>query len=327
MKPLLVLSLSILAVLPLYGQEEISAPSSSPYTLSLDFTLGGKYGQAEEIVYKDQDSDIELSQLLWDLKPLVYWGVVLDYSRRNPLERVGFFIHASLQAAFPGKTGAMEDRDWKGPGDTLSNFSSHTNYTDGAWFLDLSAGLSLPLFSRFWLQFYGAFNYMNLQWSSREGYKQYAAIDENGIYKPWSPDITPVPFFGPGISYSQDWMIFAPGLSLHLPFSRYFHAALSFQISPLIIGVAQDDHWQRRLQFTDFVFFGLFMEPRGSLVISPHERLDISLDFSYRFIKGSRGNTREEDTLTGKTKTYANSGGASYYVMDLGLAVTLRLRG
>jgi outer membrane protease len=321
MKPLLVLSLSMLALIPLYGQGELTASSPSSYTVSLDLALGVKYGQVEEIVYKSPESDIKLSELLWDLKPLVYWGVVVDYSRRNPLEAKGFFIHTSLQAAFPGKTGVMEDRDWLGPGDALSNFSSHTNYIDGAWFLDLSAGLSLPLFSRFWIQFYGAFNYMNFHWTSREGYKQYAELKDE--YEPWSPDIPREPFFGPGIFYSQDWLIFSPGLSLHLPFFRYFHAALYFQITPLIIGVARDDHWQRKLQFTDSIFFGLFMEPKGELVISPNERFDISLEFSYRFIKGPRGNTRTKKTSTGETEEANNSGGASYYVLDGGLSVTV----
>ena len=320
MKHFTVFALSVMVIIPLSGQQ--TTPSLSPYTLSLDFTLGGKYGQAEEIVYKDPSSNTILSELLWDLKPLFYWGILVDYSRRNPLEAGGFFVHASLQAALPGRTGNMEDRDWQGKDDALSHFSSHDNYTDGAWFFDLSAGLSLPLFSRIWMQVYRAFNYMNFHWSAREGYKQYAeAINDE--YQPWSPAIPQAPFYGPGILYSQDWFIFSPGLSLHLPFFRYFQAALYFQISPLIIGIAVDDHLQRDLQFTDSVFFGLFMEPQGEFVFSPHERFDISLKVSYRFIRGPRGNTRIEDTTSGKTAEKPYAGGAAYSVLDAGLSVTV----
>jgi hypothetical protein len=78
------------------------------------------------------------------------------------------------------------------------------------------------------------------------------------------------------------------------------------------------------LQFTDSIFSGLFMEPQGELVISPHERFDISLKVSYRFIKGPRGNTQKKETATGGTSESYNSGGASYYVLDGGLSVTVR---
>jgi hypothetical protein len=81
---------------------------------------------------------------------------------------------------------------------------------------------------------------------------------------------------------------------------------------------------ERRNRFTDYIFFGLFMEPQGELVISPHERFDISLNVSYRYIKGSRGNTQMKDTATGATDEYRNSGGAAYYVLDGGLSVTVR---
>jgi outer membrane protease len=307
MKPFLVLSLSLLAMLPLYGQTGGTSPSS--HSLSLDFTFGTKYGQAEEIVYKP-NSDMKLSELLWDLKPLLYWGVALDYSSRNP-QTQGFFARTALQAALPGKTGVMEDRDWRGSEDTLSDFSTHDNHTDGAWFFDCAAGYSLPLFYRLRLDLYGAFHYMNFHWTGREGY---------GIYS-WDPMHL---FFGPVIRYSQDWLVLAPALALALPFFRNFTAALSFEISPLIMAVAVDDHLGTKAQYTDTMFFGLFMEPRGELVFSPHESFDIALSFSYRFIQGPRGNTRAKSTNTGSTTEDLNSGGAAYYVLDGGLSLTVR---
>ncbi|MDR3162119.1 MAG: omptin family outer membrane protease [Spirochaetaceae bacterium] len=322
MKPFLVLSLSILALFPLYGQRETAVLLPSSYTVSLDFTMGTKYGQVEEIVYVNSSSDTKLSELLWDLKPLFYWGVVVDYAPVDPRTK-GFFFRAALQAGLPGKTGLMEDRDWLAPKNALSHLSRHENYTEGAWFFDLTAGLSLPFFSKMWVQAYGALHYMNFYWVSRDGYKQYAE-QINDEYQPWDPSLPKEPFFGPGIAYSQDWLIFAPGLSLHVFISKYLNAGLSFQISPLIMGVALDDHWQRSLQFIDSVYFGLFMEPQGELVFSPHERFDISLNLSYRFIRGSRGATRSMYTINGATDSSPKGGGASYYVLDGGLSLTVR---
>jgi outer membrane protease len=323
MKPFLVLSLSLLAALPLYGQREKAPPPPSSAALSLDFTFGAKYGQAEEIVYNTDKygpyTDTRYSELLWDLKPLLYWGVALDYSPRNPQSK-GFLVRTALQAALPGKTGIMEDRDWRGPGDILSDFSTHDNDTEGAWFLDFSAGYTLPFFSRMRLEFYGTVHYMNFHWTAREGYGQYDVA--NGV----SPGTLKSPFFGPVIRYSQDWLLFAPGVALGLSFFRNFTAALSFEISPLIIAVAVDEHLVTKAQYTDTMFFGLFMEPRGEFVFSPHEGFDIALSCSYRFIRGPRGNTQaKQHTGSGSSIEFFNAGGAAYYVLDGGLSLTVHL--
>jgi outer membrane protease len=262
-----------------------------------------------ESVYRNSDSRNKLEQLTWDLKPLFLWGAALDFSRRNPMGGFGFFIRTDLQAAFPGKTGEVEESIWAASGD-VSQLSSHNNYANGAWFLDLATGISFPILPRLYLRCYGALNYMKITLSGEEGYKE--------------TDGSRVDFYGPVMGYSQTWLFLAGGVSVHYPFFDRFCLGLSFQISPLIISSALDDHIVNSVQYADRMSGGLFLEPRGELVFSPTQGMDISLNVAYRIIEGSRGD-RETRSMSAVTVVSPDkTAGAAVVFIDTGLSVTLR---
>jgi outer membrane protease len=281
-----------------------------PYALSVSASLGLKYGIAGEFVYKNSNDLDKLGQLIWDMKPLFFWGAFLDFSRRDPMEAAGFFIRTDLQAGFPAKSGKAEEGAWTESG-AVSLLSIHDNYTNGAWFLDLTTGVSIPIRPRLYLRFYAALNYMKFAWSGEEGYRQTSGSSR-------------LDFYGPVTAYSQTWMIFAGGFSVHYPFLRFFKAALSFQISPLIISIALDDHLFDNFQYIDRIYGGIFLEPRGEFVFSPTRRLDFSLSFSYRTIQASRGYRDTRNIKTDTAATALNEAGASVVLLDTGLSVTLR---
>jgi outer membrane protease len=73
-----------------YGQDFFDfAIAKTPYRISLAATIGALIGQAEEIVYKYAGKDDKMSQLLWDLKPMIYAGSALFLSRSDPIAGLG----------------------------------------------------------------------------------------------------------------------------------------------------------------------------------------------------------------------------------------------
>jgi outer membrane protease len=305
--------------------EDSHSPPQMPYVLSISSSVGFKYGYSEEIVYKNSKSNTKLSQLLWNIKPLFYWGAALDFSRRMPLNKWAFFANVSIQSAFPAKTGVMEDRDWMAANNGLSHFSSHDNYTEGATFFDFAAGISLPVKSILLLKFFAGLDYMNLRWVGREGYIQYAAYTGNDTYNNWDASLEKKPTYGPVIYYYQDWLIFSPGVSAHINLFERFDIGLYFHIGPVIFCNDFDDHLSRKLQFTERMFGGIMLKPRGEIIFIASQHLNLALNVSYKFIEGTRGSTDVRDTSTNKVQSYANSGGAAYSVLDVGLSVTLSL--
>ncbi|MDR2483816.1 MAG: omptin family outer membrane protease [Treponema sp.] len=292
------------------------SPDSGPYTFSVAASGGFLYGQSEEIVYKAPNSDACLSQLLWDMKPLWYAGTSFNFSQINPMEKLGFFMDLSLKFGIPSKTGTMEDRDWTAADGHLTNFSSHDNYTRGAFILDFSAGLSVPIVSKALINLYLGFSYMNFSWDAHDGYIEYEKDN-------WEK----IPFYGPAISYSQEWRIFLLGIGLNIPF-KPFSIELSFQGSagPFIYCADQDEHFSRNLQFRDYLSGGVLLEPRGGFAFSLHPKAELSLHIGWRYISGARGITKERETGLSAGGTFVKSGeaGAGYSMLDTGLSVKVR---
>jgi outer membrane protease len=295
-----------------------------PYALSLFSSAGFLYGRGEEILYKYPGEEIQLSQLLWNIKPLFYYGAALDFSRIRPLEKPGFFSSLSLKFGFPGKTGIMEDRDWLTPQDELTNYSLSDNYTNQALLLDLLLGLSLPLGSRGLIKLSWSFSWMSFHWTGRDGYVRYSPNENT----PLEDSVAPSPLYGPSITYSQKWFLTSPGLAVEIPIPPRFRVNFSFQISPLLFCFARDDHVMRSLEFQDYVSGGLYLEPRGDFVFSFRERFELSLYASYRHIRGARGESYGRSTGPGGSAFFyksAEDAGAGWYALDSGLSFKVRL--
>jgi outer membrane protease len=322
--------MALLLPFSVYGQTEGSfggayanMSADEPYMFSISPFFGVKYGQAEEIVYRNSTTDSKLSQLLWYITPLFYWGAAFDFSQRDPMARWGFFAAATLQAAIPARTGVMEDRDWLAADNGLSHFSSHDNYTEDALFLDITAGASIPIGGMLRLQVFAGLSFMSLKWIAHDGYLQYASKISGNTYKNWDSSLPKTPVYGPIIYYQQDWLIFSPGVAARIPIFERFDIGAYFKIGPVIFCNDMDDHLTRKLQFSELMYGGLMLEPKGVFAFSLNERVKLSLDVSYRFIQGSRGDTEVRDTTTNVVQASKDSGGSAYSALDAALSVTL----
>jgi outer membrane protease len=310
-------------VLPAAGETERPPKAETAYALSAAPVFGVLYGEAEELVYKPAGSDALLSQLIWEIKPLLLVGASLDFSRRYPLEKPGFLLNVTGQFSSPLKTGIMEDRDWMASGDRLSHFSSHDNYTDRAMLFDVTGGLSWPIQSRLLIKAYVFFNYTQFRWVGRDGYYQYGALI-GGVYSPWNNGLAKKAQSGPVIYYTQNWFILSPGFSLYIPWSRFFAATVDLRVSPLVYCLDQDNHILTGVQYNDYMFGGIFFEPKGEFVFSLNKKIDLSVYGSYRLIKQLRGYIIEKNLSTDKTTTAQDQAGAAYSALGGGLSVKIR---
>ncbi|MDR1127456.1 MAG: omptin family outer membrane protease [Treponema sp.] len=302
-------------LLPLF-----STHAESLYLASSSASFGVFYGQVEEILYKGDDSRDYLSQLLWDMEPLLFWGVSMNFERRNLLDGFGFFTEATLKYGVNADSGVMEDRDWAGIYGQLTNYSQHQNYTQNALILNLDAGVSFPLFKIFVFKVYGTVLFVDFAFESRDGYYQYTS----SYTDTWSDSLPKKPYTGAAINYKQMWFIGGLGASLALPLGA-FQIYLAFNASPFISGVAHDTHlaYSYGNEFYDYLKGGFFLEPKAELSFAV-SRFTTALFFSYKYTAGASGST-----YTKTNNRYIESGvaGGGFSFIETGLTIKIHLSG
>jgi outer membrane protease len=305
------------------------AQDERPYAFSLGTQFGFFYGQVEEIVYPPSQSQYKadlLSQLLWDMKPVFYSGLVVDLSRRHPLEKWGGFSSLSFKYGFPGKSGKMEDRDWLSTeNNELTIFSTHDNYTDRLILIDLSAGFSFPLRQMVLLKAYLNLSYSHLSFSGIGGYGIRAKRLGNGKYASIDDDPD---YFGPFgdekvISYTQNWFHIAPGVSLSFFFLERFSTELFFAISPIVYCDDDDRHLTTNTQYTDNMQGGIIMEPGINFSFSANKWIELTLGCSLRYINRIRGDTYQRSPIGTGTYTQSGEAGAGLSNIDTGLSLKI----
>ena len=295
--------------IPIQG---LFADENRKYGLTASPQFGFFYGQAEEIVYPEDTKAKYLSELLWDMKPVFYYGLALDFSRIILTEKIGFFSNLSIKYGIPANSGFMEDRDWQSEENTaLTNYSEHDNYTRELLVLDFNAGVSIPFRQRFLLKPFINVSYMRFRFYGVGGYLQYADFLGGGKYGPISQAaVIPLPKDETVINYTQEWLTLAPGLSAGWFFLQKFFTEISLQVSPLIFCADLDEHLLTDKQYRDYMRGGLFLNPGLSFVFELNTIIAFSADFSWRYIVNSKG------------VTYSKNYGKGYYDFPKGYAGT-----
>jgi outer membrane protease len=277
------------------------------YCFSFGPQFGFVYGQAMEYVYPlpGETKNELLSELIWDMKPVFYYGVQAELGRIDMMSGLGFFASLSFKAGIPADSGVMEDRDWMSPENSgLTRFSSHTNRTNEFFMLDAAAGVSFPVKSFLYIKPFISAAWMRFSFTGRDGY---------GIYDDCEPK--ELDFTGTkGISYQQDWLQIAAGFSAGTNIFYPFTFNISFQITPLTYCAATDNHHLRNTIFRDFTGLGVFIEPsfNVSFII---KQMEFSLQFAYRHIGKSKGESYINQNDTG-FYLGANKAGAGLSMLD-----------
>lgn len=289
------------------------------HTFVLGTSFGLLHGQSEKIVFIDKNSDDKLSQLLWDLKPLMYAGVDLHYNWQSPAESWGLFADAALKAGLPDKTGVMEDRDWLSQSypDFLTHYSVHDNRTNEAILIDINVGASFTIFENFLLKPFISYGYMKYSWVANGGSLLYPSVDGDHRYLYSSIEV---------ITYDQTWNTISAGISFSGAFNRYFTSDVTLKVSPFIWCNATDDHILRKLVITEKLKGGFFIEPSFALNFTPKDWFSLGISVAYKNISGTRGDGAY-DFSDGETADLTATGqlGVGYSAFDLGITAKFKI--
>jgi outer membrane protease len=303
---------------------------SQPYSFSLSTGPGFLFGTAYEIVYQNSKSDHYLSELQWNMKPLLYWGLDLELAPQKPMQRWGPFFGLGIKAGLPMETGDIEDRDWipssTRPG-ALTHFSSHDNHTKAAFLVNLETGLSFPLWKMLFKVYLDA-DYMYFKWEAQDGYTQYGPnkYEPPPPYIPWDPSFPKEPFTdmgGLGITYQQHWILISTGVGADFPFGRFTLSGTLF-FSPLVFCIDIDEHHARTPPFTTtgFLYKGISLKPKLGISFLFNDHLELELFGSYLWIGETRGNVKQEEP--DNTTVYENSEGARFSAFEGGISLRYR---
>ena len=306
---------------PVMAQEQLN------YTVSLKPLFGFVSGQAEEIVYPSSRFQAPLhSLLLWDMKPVVYYGFLLDFSQVEPMNTWGGFATFSLKYGIPGPSGIHDNSDWLSVENAgLTHFSRHDNHTRELFFLDFTSGFSFPLNCALFLRTYLQVSFIRMSFFGMDGYGIYARSSGNDTYHPISDDPRKETFEGKVISYTQEWFYAAPGVSLGYFYDDNFLIELSFMASPLILCSALDEHKTTNFQYRDQMWGGILFEPGIRLSLALGKWFDISWELSWRYINGTKGMTYQRRPIGTGTYVQGGAAGAGLSIINTGLGFRVRL--
>jgi outer membrane protease len=297
----------------------VSAQSTdiNGHNFSLGTSIGLLAGVGEEIVYRYDNSNDKLSQVLWHFEPLLYAGVDLHYNWQIPASRWSLFTDTVFKFGFPGETGVMEDSDWVDVryADWLTHYSVSGNKTESAILIDANVGASFTIFEKYLLKTFITYSYIHFSWTASGGSFLYPSSDGDHGYLTVSRDVG---------TYKQVWNILSPGISFYGAFNRYFNIEISLKLSPFIWLSAKDEHLDRNLVITDEIFGGFFIEPGLCFSFEPNNFFTLSLSFLYRNISGTRGDGdykyQGQPTITAEDLR-----GAGYSSFDVGIMIKFNI--
>jgi outer membrane protease len=320
------ISAGIMFPVAIYGQDSFDFTiAGTPYRISLAAATGTLIGQSEEIVYNvkkyGQNTDIYLSELLWDLKPMTYLGSALSFSRSDPLSGLGAALDLSVKFGLPLKSGSMEDRDWQDPDSgQLTDFSTHDAYLEGgALLLDFSGGIAIPIKSVVAVKALVSLSYMQFSWAGKDGYGNY--LEFYYYRQEYGDEWERRDFNGTVITYDQAWLIISPGIGLFWPFGRALSLDFRFFISPWIYAGDEDNHITTATRFNDYMRGGLYLEPGLDITFAPNRFFSLVLHGSWRHIAGTRGDT----SINGSSALRKDEAGAGFAAFDAGLSCKFAL--
>jgi len=304
----------------------------SGFGFSITPSFGMLYGQANEIVYKDSESNDYLSELQWNITPLFYAGWAADFGPVDNFSKHGFVGTLSFKLGISQITGIMEDMDWDditywwvNSGD-LTNYSRHDNFSERAILADLSLGYSFSLYNFIALGMNLDFSYMHYYWIARDGYTQY--IDINTIGQTWTDGIPKTYVRGSVIEYEQNWFILSPGIFVKFRLGRFLSINGNFFYSPLIYCADKDEHLPTPSRtYLDYLYFGQYIKGSGGITISPMNNLDLAIFISYSSITDSRGDTHSRKEPSINFKIINGIAGAGYSAFEFEFLVRLRFSG
>ncbi len=309
--------------------------SLSDFHLSVEPLFGMKYGELDEYVFLKECSyaSDKLSELNWEIKPLLYTGAQVSGSYR------AWELSLKGTVALPGKTGSMYDSDWLNIQYTdaalasyQTNYSESDNYLNSNYTWALVAGYRFWLTPHFSLKSFFAFDYEYIDFTGTGGkywYGNTIGFDSPQRYGPYndyrdSENCTTGTLSGDVIGYKRESSCLWLGGEALALFPHGLSGRLGFQLSPYIYTVSIDDHYMKGTEYAD-VCSGYFsaLKLYATVDYAFTQQISLSLFGSYLFyFQPLRGNDYFKTIGSSSyTKSDDADGGASAHYADVSLSV------
>ena len=311
--------------------------SVKDFSLSVEPLFGMKYGQIDEYVFlkKSNFSDDKLSELNWEIKPLLYYGVKISGSYK------GFFEESHFTAGIPMKTGLMKDSDWLNAGLGITPekaagrnyktcYSEHDNILDYDISFGFKAGYDFSVMDIFSIKPSLAFQYENIRFTGEGGKGLYGYDSYNngeGYYQSYKDVKKFIGFSGRVITYKRvsDYLWLGSDFSVKLP--KNFEVNTGFFVAPYVYAVSYDSHLAKQYDYADKTqeAFGAFKWNLGA-EYKISERQSVSLNASYFYMRVLRGdNYQKKSSESAYDKSSEVDGGAGARYFDLALSYKYKI--
>ncbi|MDR2509689.1 MAG: omptin family outer membrane protease [Spirochaetaceae bacterium] len=269
----------------LYSQEEAVKPPGffSKYTFSLSASTGLWYGHTEELVYQNGESSDYISELIWELKPVLNLGVEFELALRRPMEQQGFFLNLRGKFGLPNESGLMLDSDWTDSSNMKlrTHYSEQENHTHTAILLGGSTGWNFPVMARAAIKLYVNLAYRYFAFSAQNGYLDYPSGIKN--------------IYGEVITFKQIFSSFTSGLSCYIKLANMF-ALEVFGDAGFVFYYDDEDFHQARaggqdfgLQYHDYSNNGIEYNVGAKFHVLFNSNLALIAGFRYSGITNVRG--------------------------------------
>lgn len=308
--------LFLLMITGLYAVQSLDGrliEEGDKFGFTVEPSFGYLTGQAREIVYLNDESDVYLSELIWDLDDILYVGASSSLNYKNRL-----FINAGLWMGVNDGTGYMNDFDWYNL--TGTSYPEYDDYGRTGWthwslssveivdslIFDINLSYDFVSGRKFKFAAVAGFKYIYWDWTDSVLDSLYPSgpdVIETGINAIDYSLALNIPYLGIGASVEVNPLFFVDG-------------RLSY--SPAVIGRDHDHHKLRvdygagGIHFYDEIFFGQFVSLALKSGINVTDFFRISMMVSGDYLFERRGNTYVYDD-DGDYKGRINGGAGIQY--------------
>ena len=305
-----------------------------PVSGFIAFSLNTMLAESHEYVCK---YDVILSDLKWPLTPSISYTIYggLYFPK-------GIHVEGNISFMQPMPAASMTDTDFEGilfrpPQTGITKFSKHNCIIlNGlSWMAKLGLQLSMPQSTAMrsagivvMIEPMISFYYSTISWHSYGGYLQYAKIQLNGVYEPWTKALPKVPHKGSAVSYQQQLMMPTIGLGIETSFPYKLVLSSDFHLTAGIIASAEDIHHNRNARFVDIMGGGWAMHGNIRLSWNCLPFFSVFINLFYQYCITLEGSSIVYNGITSmKPHSYTppNSAGTSLHGCTCSIGIALRL--
>lgn len=321
----------------MFSSFQAFSASLKDFSLAVEPLFGLRYGQLDEYVFLKESnySDDKLSELNWELKPELYYGLKVHGGWKD------FFAETTLSFGIPMKTGLMKDSDWfnsqtyavttanAAGHDYKTCYSEHDNHLDYDINFNFKGGYQFLIRDFVNIKPAFAFDYENIKFTGIAGQGLYGNSISNNYWAAYNDKSNNglMKFSGRVITYRRELYLLWLGSDFSVKLPRNFTVTTGFFFAPYVHALSFDSHLTKDVDYADKTtgFFGAFKWNLGA-EYQIDKRQSVLLNASYFYMRVIRGdNYSKVSTKSSYDKSTLVDGGAGAKYLDVNLSYRFKI--